>query len=66
NLASRVESFNKQAGTSLLVSETVWESVRAQACRGLKLKVPLKGKSGKYPLYEITALAPTRRRRIAR
>ncbi len=60
NLASRIERVNKEAGTSLLVSASVWQNVRAEARCGTTLEVPLKGKSGKYPLYEITALAGAR------
>lgn len=57
NLASRIESMNRQADTSLLVSGSVWEHVRTRAQRGRTLEVALKGKSGTYPLHEITALA---------
>lgn len=57
NLASRIESVNKEAGTTLLVSGSAWEKVCDSARCGRVLEVPLKGKSGKYPLYEITALA---------
>jgi hypothetical protein len=49
--------MNKEAGTSLLVSASAWEQVRDAARCGRVFEVPLKGKSGKYPLYEITALA---------
>jgi len=48
---------NKEAGTTLLVSGSAWEQVRDAARCGRVLEVPLKGKAGKYPLYEITALA---------
>jgi adenylate cyclase len=57
NLASRIEGENKEAGTTLLISGSVWERVRDAALCGRVLEVPLKGKSGKYSLYEITALA---------
>lgn len=56
NLASRIESVNKAAGTALLVSRSAWEQVRDAARGGRVLEVSLKGKSGKHPLYEITAL----------
>jgi len=56
NLASRIESANKESGTTLLVSGSVWEQVRDAARCGRVIEVPLKGKSGTYPLYEITAL----------
>jgi len=57
NLASRIERVNKEAGTALLVSVSAWENVRAEVRCGMTLDVPLKGKSGTYPLYEITAFA---------
>lgn len=57
NLASRIESVNKETGTSLLVSASVLEKVLADVRCGMAVEVPLKGKSGKYPLREITALA---------
>jgi adenylate cyclase len=57
NLASRIESVNKGAGTTLLVSGSAWEKVRDTVRCGRVLEVPLKGKTGTYPLYEITAPA---------
>jgi adenylate cyclase len=57
NLASRIESVNKEAGTTLLVSGSAWDQVRDSVRCGRVLEVPIKGKSGTYPLYEITALA---------
>ena len=57
NLASRIESVNKKVGTTLLVSGSAWEQVSGAARCGRVLELPLKGKSGRYPLYEITALA---------
>jgi len=57
NLASRIESANKEAGTALLVSGSAWEQVRGSVRCGRVLEVALKGKSGKYPLYEIIGLA---------
>ncbi len=57
NLASRIERMNKEAGTSLLVSASTWENVRGAVRGGRQLEVPLKGKSGKYSLYEVVALA---------
>ncbi len=57
NIASRIESVNKEAGTSLLVSASVWECVRAAVRGGRTLEVALKGRSGKHRLYEVAALA---------
>jgi adenylate cyclase len=57
NLASRIESMNKETGTSLLVSGDAYEMVRAKVRSGMRIEVPIKGKAGQYPLYEITGLA---------
>jgi adenylate cyclase len=57
NLASRIESANKEAGTSLLVSASVLEKVSSDVRCGKAIETAIKGKSGKYPLREITALA---------
>jgi adenylate cyclase len=57
NLASRIESTNKEAGTSLLVSDNVLEKISTDVRCGKKIEVSIKGKSGKYALHEITALA---------
>ncbi len=50
----KFESGNKQAGTSLLISGSAWEHVRGAVRGGKTLDVALKGKSDRYPLYEIT------------
>lgn len=56
NLASRIESANKEAGTSLLVSENVLEKILANVQCGRTIEVPIKGKSGRYALCEIVGL----------
>lgn len=56
NLASRIESANKEAGTSLLVSASVLENVSQNVRCGKTIEIPIKGKSGKSLLHEITAL----------
>ena len=53
NLASRVESQNRQLGTSFLVSEEVHNNLAKRLRVGKRATVPLKGKSGKYSLFEI-------------
>ncbi len=57
NLASRIESANKLVGTTLLISETVYAQVRGQVIVNQSYRVKLPGKSGEYPLYEITGIA---------
>jgi adenylate cyclase len=56
NLASRIESANKENGTRLLVSENTFAEIRNAVVIGKTLTVPLKGKSGQYKLTEILAL----------
>ena len=57
NLASRIEQANKEYGTHLLVSEHAYEEVRQQARVGREFAdAAMKGKSGKYKLYEIVGL----------
>ncbi len=58
NLASRIESANKEVGSNLLVSESVYEQVRDKVKVNQCVRVQLKGKSGDYPLYEIVTIDP--------
>jgi adenylate cyclase len=58
NLASRIESANKEVGSSLLVSESVYDRVRDKVKVKQCVRVQLKGKSGDYPLYEIAEIDP--------
>jgi len=53
NLASRIESANKIAGTRLLVSEAVYKELQPRLRIGRTLLVPIRGKSGEYALYEV-------------
>ena len=53
NLANRIESANKKAGTNFLISEDTYALVRGQVLVGKRTQVNLKGKSGRYRLYEI-------------
>jgi adenylate cyclase len=56
NLASRIESANKKAGTNFLISEDTYALVKDQIQLGKRAHVTLPGKSGKYRLYEVTGL----------
>lgn len=53
NLANRIESANKKAGTNFLISEDTYALVKGQVLVGKRTQVNLKGKSGRYRLYEI-------------
>ncbi|MBL8019971.1 MAG: 2Fe-2S iron-sulfur cluster binding domain-containing protein [Leptospirales bacterium] len=58
NMASRIESATKKAGASFLISEDVYKLTRDQVTRGRIFSMPLKGKSGRYKLYEINDVTP--------
>jgi adenylate cyclase len=57
NLASRIESANKQIGTTLLISESIYARVREQVVVKQFYNVQLPGKSGEYLLYEIEGIS---------
>jgi adenylate cyclase len=56
NLASRIESANKQAGTKLLISEETYNEVNGRVNVGRTIRISLPGKSGEYTLYEVAGL----------
>jgi adenylate cyclase len=57
NFASRIEQANKEYGTQLLISEHAYAEVRQQTRVGREFAdTALKGKSGRYKLYEIVGL----------
>lgn len=58
NLASRIESANKEVGTTLLISELAYEEIRDRVQVNRCVRVKIKGKSGEYPLYEAIAITP--------
>ncbi len=56
NFASRIESANKEAGTSFLISEEIFNEVKGRVLTGKRVEVQVAGKSGSYTLYEIVGL----------
>lgn len=56
NFASRIESVNKELSTRLLVSEDVYRQVRDRVQTGKQEHIKIKGKTGKYALYEILSV----------
>ena len=56
NLASRIESANKEAGTEFLISEAAHEQVKNQVLAGKHFEMAVKGKTGKYSLHEVVAM----------
>jgi adenylate cyclase len=57
NLASRIESANKDAGTELLVSEDAYQQVKDHFRFGKCFEFRIKGKTGQYSLYEVLETA---------
>jgi adenylate cyclase len=58
NVANRVESANKAAGTNFLISHLAYQQVADQVHTGRSVQLPLKGKTGVFVLHEVTGLAP--------
>lgn len=56
NQASRVESMTKKAGAGVLVSESVYCHIKDYVSKGRTFQAPLKGKTGRFYLYEITGV----------
>ncbi|OLP15652.1 adenylate/guanylate cyclase domain-containing protein [Leptolyngbya sp. 'hensonii'] len=59
NFASRIESANKQVGTSLLISEAMYEQVKDLVIVNQAVQVQVPGKTGEYRLYEIIDVTET-------
>jgi adenylate cyclase len=53
NLASRIETANKDFGTRLLISQWAKEEIRGMVETHRMYRTTLKGKSGEYVLYEV-------------
>ena len=53
NYASRIESANKEFGTTLLLSKTAYKKVENKFPNHNKYTTSLKGKTGEYKLYEL-------------
>ncbi|MEP7356102.1 MAG: adenylate/guanylate cyclase domain-containing protein [Anaerolineales bacterium] len=56
NLASRVESANKEAETELLISHRTYLQVHSRVITGKQIALELKGKTGTHWLYEVTGM----------
>jgi adenylate cyclase len=56
NVASRLETANKQAGTRFLISEVVHQLVQEKIQVGKRLEVELPGKSQLHNLYEVIGI----------
>ncbi len=56
NLASRIESMNKVAGTKFLVSEAVYKETEQSVRFGQTFTFPIIGKTGEFKLFEVVGL----------
>ncbi len=56
NLASRIETANKAAGTRFLISQEMYELLRGDLLVGKEVRGQIPGKSGEYRLYEVLGL----------
>jgi adenylate cyclase len=57
NFASRIESANKEFGTTLLVSADVYAWVQDRVTISASpISVEIKGKTGAYSLYEVVGI----------
>ncbi len=54
NIASRIESTNKEAGTRLLISETVYDQIKEKVSVKNYLRLKLRGTSNLITLYEVS------------
>ena len=53
NLASRIETANKDFGTQLLISQSAYEEIQGLVETKKMHRTRLKGKSGEYVLYDV-------------
>lgn len=60
NVASRIETANKELGSRFLISEVVYEFVKDKICVGKIAEVNLPGKSRVHNLYEVVGLLKKR------
>jgi adenylate cyclase len=56
NLASRIETANKQAGTRLLVSQETYDQLKSKVNVEKIVRLQLPGKSGEYTLYALAGV----------
>jgi len=53
NLASRIETANKDFGTQLLISQSAYEQIQGMVETRRLDRIKLRGKSGRYVLYDV-------------
>lgn len=57
NVASRLEGLNKQFGTSICISENVYENVAGRVVARPLSRVPVKGRKSEIMIYELLDIA---------
>ena len=57
NLASRVESANKEMGTKLLISDDLFKEVREDVEVNRQAEINMRGKSGRHKIYEVVGIS---------
>jgi len=65
NIASRIESANKEAGTRLLISEALYRQVENQVEVSDFIRVRLRGTNERMSLYEVIRLTPEAETRLS-
>ena len=65
NVASRIESANKEAGTRLLISEALYQQVEHQVEVSDFVRVRLRGTNERMSLYEVIRLTPEAEARLS-
>ena len=64
NVASRIESANKEAGTRLLISEALYQQVEHQVEVSDFVRIRLRGTNERMSLYEVVRLTPEAEARL--
>jgi adenylate cyclase len=57
NVASRIEGLNKQFGTSICISDSVYERVAGRVVARPLGRVPVKGRETEIMVYELLGIA---------
>jgi arylsulfatase A-like enzyme/class 3 adenylate cyclase len=56
NVAARLEGINKQFGTSICISDSIYDQVRAEILARPLKRVQVKGRKSEFMIYELLAL----------
>jgi nitrite reductase/ring-hydroxylating ferredoxin subunit len=65
NVASRIESANKEAGSRLLISEALYRQIESQVEVSDFIRVRLRGTNERISLYEVIRLTPEAEARLS-